>query len=58
MIAWGRAFVSAMNGFKNESETGLVRMFRIEYAKDYRHMKQMGYEINDSVVKDFLAARR
>ena len=58
MIAWGRAFISAINGMRNESESGLVRMFRIEYAKDYRHMKQMGYEINDNTVKDFLAARR
>jgi len=58
MIAWGKAIVGAMNGFKNESETGLVRMFRVEYANEYRHLKQMGYEINDSTVKAFLRARK
>ena len=57
MSAWGRAIVGAMNGFKNESETGLVRMFRVEYAKEYRQMKNMGYEINDSFVKSFLKTR-
>ena len=58
MIAWGKAIVGAMNGFKNESETGLVRMFRVEYANEYRHLKQMGYEINDSFVKSFLRTRK
>ena len=58
MIAWGKAIVGAMNGFNNESETGLVRMFRVEYANEYRHLKQMGYEINDSFVKTFLKTRK
>lgn len=57
MIAWGRMFNSAMHGISTSGETGLVRMFRIEYAKDYKHMKSMGYEINDSTVKAFLRAR-
>ena len=58
MNAWGRAIVGAMNGFKNESESGLVRMFRVEYEKEYRQMKLMGYEINDSFVKSFLNTRK
>jgi hypothetical protein len=58
MNAWGRIISTAMNGFNSEADTGLVRMFRIEYAKDYRHMKQMGYEITDSLVRSFLSARK
>ena len=58
MIAWGRAIIGAMNGFKNESESGLVRMFRVEYSKEYRQMKMMGYEINDNFVKTFLNTRK
>lgn len=58
MIAWGRAVIGAMNGFKDESDTGLVRMFRVEYNKEYRMMKRLGYEINDSFVKNFLRNHR
>ncbi len=58
MIAWGRAFIAAMNGFGEPKETGLTRMFRTEYGKEYHWMKKNGYEINDSFVKDFLAERK
>ncbi len=58
MIAWGRAIMAAMNGFHQPKETGLIRMFRTEYSKDYMWMKKNGYEINDNFVRTFLAARR
>ena len=58
MNAWGRIIMSAMNGFNRKDDTGLVRMFRIEYANEYRHMEKMGCEINDSFVKQFLADRK
>lgn len=58
MIAWGRAIMSAMNGFHSEAESGLVRMFRVEYAKEYRHLKMMGCEINDKFVRRFLDTKR
>ena len=58
MIAWGRMILSAMNGFNTSNDSGLVRMFRIEYANEYRHMEKMGCEINDSFVKQFLADRK
>ena len=58
MIAWGRAVIGAMNGFKNTEETGLTRMFRTEYAKEYLMMKKSGYEINDSFVRTFLNMRK
>lgn len=58
MIAWGRMIMSAMNGFNRKDDSGLVRMFRIEYANEYHHMEKMGCEINDSFVKQFLADRK
>ena len=58
MIAWGRMILSAMNGFNTSNDSGLVRMFRIEYAKEYHLIKKMGCEINDSFVKQFLADRK
>jgi hypothetical protein len=57
MIAWGRAVIGAMNGFKNTEETGLTRMFRTEYSKEYQMMRKNGYEINDSFVRTFLSMR-
>lgn len=54
MTAWGRMFYSAMTGFNNESETGLVRMFRIEYAKEYRQLKRMGVQLNDVFVRQYI----
>lgn len=57
MIAWGRVVLNSLNGFSSR-ETGLVRLFRTEYSKDYKHFKSMGYEINDNFVKGFLRARK
>ena len=56
MFAWGRAVVMAMNSFATH-ESGLVRMFRTEYGKEYRHLRSMGCEINDNFVKKFLETR-
>ena len=58
MIAWGRAVIGAMNGFGDTKETGLTRMFRTEYAKEYHLMKRNGYEINDNFVRTFLDMRK
>lgn len=58
MTAWGRMILSAINGFSSTKETGLTRMFRIEYGKEYEHLTRMGCEINDSFVKQFLADRK
>lgn len=54
MTAWGRMFYNAMNGFYNESESGLVRMFRVEYAKEYRQLKRMGVQLNDAFVRQYI----
>jgi hypothetical protein len=58
MIAWGKAFIDAMAGFSSAKETGLTRMFRTEYGKEYYMMKKNGYEINDTFVKQFLSDRK
>lgn len=58
MIAWGRMILNAMNGFRPAKETGLVRMFRVEYANEFHHLEKMGCEINDSFVKQFLSDRK
>lgn len=58
MIAWGRAIIGAMNGFKDTKETGLTRMFRTEYAKEYHLLRKNGYEINDNFVRNFLETRK
>ena len=58
MIAWGRAIIGAMNGFHDTRETGLVRMFRTEYSKEYYWMKKNGCEINDRTVRTFLDVRK
>ena len=58
MIAWGRAIIGAMNGFKDTKETGLTRMFRTEYAKEYQMMRKSGCEINDNFVRTFLDMRK
>ena len=57
MNAWGRKILNIFNAFPMY-ETGLVRLFRTEYSQDYKHMKSMGYEINDMFVKNFLKARK
>ena len=54
MTAWGRMFYNAMSGFHNESETGLVRMFRVEYAKEYLQLKRMGVQLNDVFVRQYI----
>ena len=58
MIAWGRAVIHAMNGFPDSRESGLMRMFRTEYSKDYQWMRKNGCEINDRVVRTFLESRK
>jgi len=57
MIAWGTMLLNAMAGFGNENETGLVRLFRVEYANEYRQLKKSGCQIDDKFVKEYLGLR-
>lgn len=59
MTAWGRMIT---DGFKmgglTSAETPLMRMFRIEYASEYRTMKRLGCEWNDTTIQQFLASQK
>lgn len=57
MKLWGKALFNAMNGFSDSRETGLMRMFRTEYGREYQWMKKNGVEVTDAFVKTFLADR-
>lgn len=58
MIAWGRMIADGLlNTGLNGTETPLMRMFRIEYATEYRSMKRLGCDFNDSTVRAFLDAQ-
>ena len=54
MTAWGRMLYNAISGFNNESETGLVRMFRVEYAKEYRQLKRLNVQLDDAFVRQYI----
>ena len=43
---------------RNESNDPLVRMFRVEYANDYRHAVKNGMTVNSAFVKDYLKYRK
>jgi hypothetical protein len=58
MIAWGRMFYNAIIGFNNETETGLIRMFRIEYAKEYYQLQRMGVQLDDVFVRQYIEAMK
>lgn len=59
MSNWGRVILNAMiNGLSDRNgETELVKMFRIEYSREYRDMVKYGSEINDDTVRYYLANR-
>jgi hypothetical protein len=56
MTAWGRILHNVIRGFSNETETGLVRMFRVEYAKEYLQLKRMGVQLDDTFVRQYIIA--
>ena len=58
MTAWGKALFDTLNGFEEGRETGLVRMFRTEYNKEYHWMRKSGIPVTDKFVKTFLADRK
>jgi hypothetical protein len=45
---------NAIKGFHTESDSGLVRMFRVEYAKEYRQLKKMGAQLDDAFVRQYI----
>jgi hypothetical protein len=61
MTAWiktiGNAFATTF-GESPDKETGLVRMFRIEYEREYRNLRRLGVRVNDAFVREYLANNR
>jgi hypothetical protein len=61
MTAWirliGNAFATSFEPTSHK-ESGLVRMFRIEYEREYRNMRRLGVNINDAFVRDYLENNR
>lgn len=54
MIAWGRIFVGGLVNLFASKETPYLRMFMIEYNKEYNHMLKNGYEVTEDVAKNFV----
>lgn len=55
MSAILRAFTNVFLLDKPDDQEGpLTRMFRIEYANEYKHLRRHGGPINDGTVKSFL----
>lgn len=58
MIAWGRMIADGLMMGGIAAETPLMRMFRIEYANEYRTMKRLGCDITDSSIRAFLKTQK
>lgn len=56
----GRSILDGINQSLsvNRDESGLVRMFEVEYHKEYRHARKAGAEVNDAFVRSFLATHK
>lgn len=49
------AMASAIGSvFKRDRESGLVRMFRVEYYKEYMNAKRFGAKIDDAFIKTYI----
>lgn len=59
MISWGRMIADGlmMTG-AGAAETPLMRMFRIEYPREYSSMKKLNCEFNDRTVRQFLRTQK
>ena len=42
---------------KTPRESGLVRMFEVEYNKEYRNLRKHGVEVNNDFVRSYLNVR-
>lgn len=50
----GRLFVDGLLKPYKQNNDGIVRMFEVEYAKDYRAAKRAGVQIDRQFVEEFL----
>lgn len=54
----GRMFVDGLLKPYRHNNDGIVRMFEVEYAKDYRAAKRAGVEIDRQFVEDFIRSAK
>lgn len=55
MMIAGIGKILVDNIFSNNNDRdGIVRMFEVEYAKDYRNARRAGVQIDRQFVEDFL----
>jgi len=47
-----------VNGIRNSERDGIVRMFEVEYAKDYRAARRAGVHIDRHFVEEFLKSAK
>ena len=47
-----------VNGVCNSEKDGIVRMFEVEYAKDYRAARRAGVHIDRQFVEEFLKSTK
>ena len=52
----GRLLVN--NVCKGNEQDGIVRMFEVEYAKEYRNARRAGVHIDRQFVEDFLKSTK
>lgn len=57
--SFGKSVLDGLfNTFRADPSTGLVRMFEVEYQREYKHAVRAGAEINDAFVKSYLSSQR
>ncbi len=47
-----------INGIRNNEQDGIVRMFEVEYSKDYRAARRAGAHIDRHFVEEFLKSAK
>lgn len=50
--AMGQFFTSAFRG--HDTDNGLVRMFRVEFPKEYANARRFGARVDEKFVKTYL----
>ena len=54
----GRVLISTISTPRNHSDNGLVRMFEVEYSKEYRNAVRSGINVDPHYVREFLKSAR
>lgn len=54
MTAWGRKLFSAIVETLSNDEGPYLKLFRIEYGREYKHLVENGYRITEEDAKKYL----